>query len=437
MEETLGSTNTSTKQQWIAEQARENPERVFTSLHHLIDIGWMREAHRRTRKDAAAGVDGVLAADYETNLEANLECLLERMKSGSYVAPPVRRHYIPKPDGTKRPLGIPTFEDKIAQRAILMLMEPIYEADFHSCSYGFRPGQSAHGALRDLRSGIMDDGHRWIIDADIQNYFGSIDHGHLRAFLDLRIRDGVVRRMIDRWLKAGVLDRGVLQRSETGTPQGGVLSPLLSNLYLHHVLDDWFERTVKHRLQGSCRLVRFADDFVIAFSDRQSGQRVLEVLGKRLGRFGLALHPDKTRFVDFRRASLKGHGSSGTFDFLGFTHLWGRSRRGFIVVRQVTAKDRFARAVKSVFDWCKRHRHLPLPDQCEHLAHAIRGHCSYYGLTGNGKRLGGFRYEVIRAWRKWLARRSRSGTLTWERMNAILLTHPLPPAKVVHSIYAS
>ena len=174
-----------------------------------------------------------------------------------------------------------------------MLMEPVYEADFHSCSYGFRPGHSAHGALRDLRSGIMDDGHRWIIDADITNYFGSIDHGHLRAFLDLRIRDGVVRRMLDRWLKAGVMEGTTLHRPETGAPQGGVLSPLLSNLYLHHVLDDWFERTVKHRLQGSCRLVRFADDFVIAFSDRQSGQRVLEVLGKRLGRFGLALHPEQ------------------------------------------------------------------------------------------------------------------------------------------------
>ena len=437
MEETLGSTNTSTKQQWIAEQARKHPERVFTSLHHLIDIDWMREAHRRTRKDAAAGVDGVMAADYETDLEANLERLLERMKSSSYVAPPVRRHYIPKADGTKRPLGIPTFEDKIAQRAILMLMEPIYEADFHSCSYGFRPGHSAHGALRDLRSGILDVGHRWIFDADIKNYFGSIDHGHLWAFLDLRIRDGVVRRMIDNWLEAGVLDSGVLHRTETGMPPGGVISPLISNLYLHHVLDDWFERTVTPRLQGSCRLVRFADDFVIAFSDRQSGQRVLGVLGKRLGRYGLALHPTKTRFVDFRRASAKGHGSSGTFDFLGFTHLWGRSRRGYHIVRQVTAKDRYARAVKSVFDWCKRHRHLPLTDPCEHLVQSIRGHCSYYGLTGNGKRLGGFRYEAIRAWRKWLARRSRSGTLTWQRMNAILLTHPPLPAKVVLSIYAS
>ena len=437
MEETLGSTNTSTKQQWIAEQARKHPERVFTSLHHLIDIDWMREAHRRTRKDAAAGVDGVMAADYETNLEANLECLLERMKSGRYVAPPVRRHYIPKADGRKRPLGIPTFEDKVAQRAILMLMEPIYEADFHPCSYGFRPGRSAHGALRDLRSGIMDDGQRWIIDADITNYFGSIDHGHLRAILDLRIGDGVVRRMLNGWLKAGVMEGSTLHRPEAGAPQGGVLSPILSNLYLHHVLDDWFEGTVRPRLQGSCRLVRFADDFVIAFSDRQSGLRVLEVLGKRLGRFGLALHPDKTRFVDFRRASLKGHGTSGTFDFLGFAHLSGRSRRGFNVVRQVTAKDGFARAGKSVFDWCKRHRHLPLPDQCEHLAHALRGHCSYYGLTGNGKRLGGFRYEVIRAWRKWLARRSRSGSLTWERMHALLRQHPLPPAKVVHSIYAS
>ena len=218
MEETLSSTNTSTKQQWIAEQARAHPERVFTSLHHLIDIDWMREAFRRTRKDGASGVDGMTAADYEADLEANLEDLLNWLKSGCYRAPPVRRHHIPKADGTKRPLGIPTFEDKVAQRAILMLVEPLYEQDFLPCSYGFRPGRSAHDALGALRMGIMEQGHRWVIDADLANYFGSIDHGHLRSFLDLRIKDGVVRRMIDKWLKAGVLDGSILRRFDTGTP---------------------------------------------------------------------------------------------------------------------------------------------------------------------------------------------------------------------------
>ena len=327
MEETLSSTTTSTKQQWIAEQAREHPERVFTSLHHLIDGEWMREAYRRTRKDGATGIDGVTAADYEKDLEANLESLLNRIKSGSYRAPPVRRHYIPKADGTRRPLGIPTFEDKVAQRAILMMLEPIYEADFLPCSYGFRPGRSAHDALKALRTGFMEQGCRWVIDADIAKYFDSIDHGHLRSFLDLRIKDGVVRRMIDKWLKAGVLEGESLRRTETGTPQGGVISPLLSNVFLHHVLDVWFERVAKPRLKGRCLLVRYADDAVLTFEDHLSGRRMLAALAKRLGRYGLTLHKTKTRFVDFRFKRPRGRHPTTvgtTFDFLGFTHVWGQ-----------------------------------------------------------------------------------------------------------------
>jgi len=228
LEETLSSTNTYTKQQWIAEQARKHPERVFTSLHHLIDFEWMIEAYRRTRKDGAAGIDGVTGADYEKDLEANLNDLLNRIKSGRYVAPPVRRHYIPKADGTKRPLGIPTFEDKVAQRAILMLLEPIYEMDFLPCSYGFRRRRSAHDALDALRKGIIENRQRWVIDADVAKYFDNISFTHLRSFLDLRIRDGVVRRMIDKWLKAGVLEEGTVHRPVAGTPQGGVISHSLN-----------------------------------------------------------------------------------------------------------------------------------------------------------------------------------------------------------------
>jgi RNA-directed DNA polymerase len=319
-----------TKQQWIAEQAREHPDRVFTSLHHLIDREWMLEAYRRTRKDGAAGIDGETAADYETQLEANLESLLVRIKSGRYHAPAVRRHYIPKADGSKRPLGIPTFEDKVAQRAILMLVEPLYEQDFLPCSYGFRRGRSAHHALRALRTGIMEQGHRWVIDADISKYFDSIDHRHLRSFLDLRIRDGVIRRMIDKWLKAGVLEEGTLRKTEAGTPQGGVISPLLANLFLHHVLDVWFEQVAKPRLRGHCQLVRYADDFVMSFEDHLSGRRMLAVLGQRLARFGLTLHASKTRYVDFRFKRPQGQhpATAGTsFTFLGFTHVWGRSGR--------------------------------------------------------------------------------------------------------------
>ncbi|WP_411780763.1 group II intron reverse transcriptase/maturase [Bradyrhizobium sp. UFLA01-814] len=316
---------------------------MLTSLHHLIDREWMLEAYRLTRKDGAPGVDGMMATDYEANLDVNLDDLLARIKSGRYIAPPVRRHYIPKADGTERPLGIPTLEDKVAQRAILLLLEPIYETDFLPCSYGFRSGRSAHDALHALRTGFMEQGLRWVVDVDISKYFDTIDHAHLRRFLDQRVTDGVVRRMIDKWLKAGVVEKGILRRTTGGTPQGGVISPLLANVYLHYVLDEWFEYVARPRLKGRCQLVRYADDAVIAFEDHLSGKRLLNVLAKRLDRYGLQLHPTKTRFVDFRFKRLGGRhpATAGTtFNFLGFTHVWGLSRQGKNVVRQITAKDR-------------------------------------------------------------------------------------------------
>jgi group II intron reverse transcriptase/maturase len=435
----LDPTNLSTKRQWIADLARKHPDWALTTLHQHIDLDWMAEAWRQTRKDGAPGVDGVTAADYEADLEANLLDLLERIKSGRYVAPPVRRHYIPKADGTKRPLGIPTLEDKLAQRAILMLLEPIYETDFLACSYGFRPGRSAHDALSALRNGIMGQGLRWVVDIDISKYFDSIDHTHLRGFLDQRVKDGVVRKMIDKWLKAGVLDAGVLSRTAGGTPQGGVISPLLSNVYLHHVLDDWFETVVRPRIRGRCLLVRYADDAVMAFEDQASAMKVLEALGKRLGRYGLTLHPTKTRLVDFRARRPDGEppdGGGTTFDFLGFTHVWGKSLKGFDVVRQITAKDRYARALASVTQWCRRNRHLPFRTQLAHLSRMIQGHCAYYGVTGNGKRLGWYRHQLVRIWKKWLSRRGRHDHMTWPRLNAMLRQYPLPNVRIVHR-YAS
>ena len=388
-------------------------------------------AYQLTRKDGAVGVDGVGAAEYEENLESNLEDLLNRMKSGRYKAPPVRRHYIPKADGTQRPLGIPTFEDKVAQRAVLMLLESIYEEDFLECSYGFRPGRGAHGALDAIWAGVMKEGQRWVIDADIRKYFDSIDHGKLREFLDLRIKDGVIRRMIDKWLKAGVLEEGQLRRTVNGTPQGGVISPLAANIYLHHVIDKWFEEEVKPRMKGRCRLVRYADDFVMLYEERRDGERVYEVLGKRLEKYGLTLHETKTRYVDMRA------GEGGKFDFLGFTHVWGRSRKGNRVLRTVTAKDRYARAVSAVNEWCKRNRHLRIDMQAAHLGRVIRGHCNYYGVTGNSKRLAQFHRRVVVIWRKWLSRRSRKGRVVWEQMKEILRRNPLPKVKVVRSIYAT
>ena len=300
MERTLGLTNLCTKRQRIAELARSKRGVALSTLHHVIDVEWMKEAYRLTRKDGAPGIDGVMAEDYAQNLEANLSDLLERIKSGRYHAPPVRRAYIPKADGSLRPLGLPTFEDKVCQRAIVMVLGLVYEQDFLSCSYGFRPGRSAHQALEDLRTGFMRHGLRWVIDLDIEKYFDSISHPHLRTFLDRQVTDGVIRRMIDKWLKAGVLEDGLLRHGTEGSPQGGVVSPCLSNIFLHHVLDEWFENEVKPRLKGRSTLVRYADDAVMAFEDFLDAQRVLGVLGKRLGRYELTLHPDKTRFVDFR-----------------------------------------------------------------------------------------------------------------------------------------
>ena len=274
----MSLTNLSTKRQRIAELARTKRGVALSTLHHVIDLEWMQEAYRLTRKDGAAGIDGVTADDYATNLEANLLDLLDRIKSGRYQAPPVRRTYIPKADGSRRPLGIPTFEDKVAQRAIVMVLEAVYEQDFLACSFGFRPGRSAHQALQPLHTACMSQGLRWVLDIDIEKYFDSISHSHLRDFLDRRVTDGVIRRMIDKWLKAGVLEDGLLRHATEGSPQGGVISPCLSNIFLHHVLDEWFEFEVRPRLKGRCTLVRFADDAVMAFENEfrcQAGSRRL------------------------------------------------------------------------------------------------------------------------------------------------------------------
>jgi RNA-directed DNA polymerase len=432
----LSLTNLSTKRQRIAELARTKRGVALSTLHHVIDLEWMKEAYRLTRKDGAPGIDGVTAADYATNLEANLVDLLDRIKSGRYRAPPVRRTYIPKADGSRRPLGIPSFEDKVAQRAIVMVLEAVYEQDFLPCSYGFRPGRSAHQALQVLHTACMSQRQRWVLDVDIEKYFDSIPHSHLRDFLDRRVTDGVIRRMIDKWLKAGVLEDGLLHHATAGSPQGGVISPCLSNIFLHHVLDEWFEIEVRPRLKGRCTLVRFADDAVMAFEDFFDAKRVLGVLGKRLARYGLTLHPDKTRFVDFRNNRPNGTNhpeTDGTsFTFLGFTHVWDRSRTGKNVVRQVTAKNRYARALAAVAAWCRANRHQTIPDQQAHLTAMMRGHYAYYGITGNFRRISWYARQVATIWRKWLSRRDRRSRLPKSRFSALLQRHPLPAARIVH-----
>jgi RNA-directed DNA polymerase len=431
----MSPTNLPTKRRWIAELARRRPAEPLTLLHHVIDLEWMRKAYKLTRKDGATGIDGVTADEYEAKLEANLQDLLDRIKSGRYRAPPVRRTYIPKADGSQRPLGIPTFEDKVAQRAIVMVLEPIYEQEFLPCSHGFRPRRSAHEALRELYSAITKRGQYWVLDVDLRKYFDSIPHHHLRAILDQRVTDGVIRRMIDKWLKAGVLEDGLLQYADEGTPQGGVISPMLSNIFLHSVLDKWFESEVRPRLAGGCTLVRYADDFVMTFKNHRDAKRVLEVLGKRLERYGLTLHPDKTRFLDCRPERCGGTHpdcKEPPFDFLGFTHTWVRSQKGKNVVRQTTAKSRLARSLVAINDWCRTNRHRPMRWQHQLLSAKLVGHYAYYGITGNIRQLQRYSRQVTRLWRKWLERRTRSKRLPWARFNAFLARHPLPSPCIVH-----
>ena len=427
----LKSGNVYTKQQRIAELAKLMVDASFTSLAYLIDLEWLREAYRCTRKDGAAGVDEVTAEEYGKDLEGNLQSLLDRFKSGRYHAPPVKRVYIPKGDGAVRPIGIPALEDKILQRAVVMVLTPLYEQDFLDCSYGFRPGRSAHQALEALWHGIMRRGGCWVLEVDIRSYFDTVKHEHLREFLKKRVRDGVILRTIGKWLKAGVMEDGAIHYPREGTPQGGVISPLISNIYLHEVLDVWFEQEVLPRLDGEAVLIRFADDYVIFFTYERDARRVQAVLPKRFGEYGLALHEEKTRLVDFRRPSGKG-GKSATFDFLGFTHYWGMSRKGNRVVQRKTAKKKLKQAVRRVYQWCKGNRHRPVREQWESLCRKMLGHYGFYGITWNSRSLNRFSEQVKRAWRKWLNRRSRDKDMPWDRFRRLLWRYPLPRPRVVH-----
>ena len=420
----------STKQVRIAALAERFPQRAFTSLAHNIDAQWLKTAYLMTRRDGAVGIDGQTADDFVRDFEANIQRLLEEAKSGRYRAPPVRRVHIPKGDGrTTRPIGIPTFEDKVLQRAVVALLEPLYEHDFLDVSYGFRPRRSAHQAIKTVWDGLSSVGGGWVIDLDIKAFFDTIDHRHLRTFLRQRVKDGVILRLIGKWLKAGVLEAGQWQKGEIGSPQGGVISPLLANVYLHYVLDEWFEKDVKPRLRGRAFSVRFADDAILAFSNEADARKVLEVLPKRFARFGLTLHPTKTRLVRFRPHREQ---RAETFDFLGFTHYWGKSRRGRWIIKQKTAKDRFKRGLKRISLWCRANRHLPLREQHRQLCRKVTGHYAYYGIINNSKALERFLDSVRRIWIKWLRRRSQKAWFSWEKAAQLLSILPLPRARVIH-----
>lgn len=439
MSGTLSPPNVCTKLERIAELARRHPGMKLNTLAHHIDEEWLIEAYRRTRKDGAVGVDGQSAEDYAADLQRNLESLLDRAKSGTYRAPPVRRVHIPKGKGETRALGIPTFEDKVLQRAVAMVLGAIYEQDFLNCSYGFRPGRSAHDALDDLQNQLVTMGGGWVLEVDLRKYFDTLDHAKLREVLTQRVTDGVLLRLISKWLHAGVMEDGQLHYPSTGTPQGGVISPMLANIFLHEVLDVWFEYDVKPRMVGMTRLFRYADDAVMVFAEEADARRVLEVLPKRCEKYGLTLHPTKTRLLDFRspeKASSEDDDNdkgSRTFDLLGFTHFWalGRSRKW--VVKRKTARDRLRRCIGDIRAWCKLHRHEPVSLQQRALGQKLKGHYAYYGISFNLRALGRFLHHATLSWWKALRRRSQR-TMPWAKMDAMLRAFPLPQPRIVRPL---
>jgi RNA-directed DNA polymerase len=434
MKEPLSSDNIKPKLERIAKLAKDAPDMAFRSLAHHIDIRLLREAYRRTRKGGAVGVDGRTSAQYAEKLEDNLESLLRRAKSGTYRPPPVRRVYIPKGRGNEmRPLGIPSFEDKVLQRAVALVLEAVYEQDFHDSSYGFRPNRSAHQLLQDFWLASTRIAGGWVIEIDIRKYFDSIPHGRLMEILRQRVVDGVLLRLIGKWIHAGVLERGELIKPQAGTPQGGVISPLLANIFLHTVLDSWFEREVKPRLVGRSRLFRYADDAVLLFERKADADRVLAILSKRFERFGLELHPVKTKLVGFRRPDRLKSGRPETFDLLGFTHFWAKSRTGKWLVHRRTAKDRFRKAASKIEAYCKRWRHASLAAQQRALTRMLMGHYAYFGITNNVQALVCLHRETERVWRKWLNRRSQRARMDWDRFKRVRERYPLPSPRVVHS----
>ncbi len=420
----------------ITAQAKANPDQVFTSLTHHMDFDLLREAYYRLRRDGAPGLSGIDARDYAQDLEANLNGLHERLRTRTYQAAPVKRVWIDKDDGQKRPIGITEIEDKIVQKAVSMLMGAVYEQDFLPCSYGFREGRNAHDALAQLREQCMTHGIRWIYDADITGFFDNIDRGWLRSFIQRRINDGGIMRLIGKWLHAGVMDGATLSYTDKGTPQGGVISPLLANIYLHHVLDTWFETEVKPRMRGHCFLVRFADDFVLGFQREDDARRVLQVLAKRFARFGLDLHPEKSRLIEFgrpARAQRSGQGAN-TFDFVGFTHYWARSRRGYWVIKRKTKRKTVTKHIQGIRAWCRRNRHRALEEQHRIISAKLRGHYQYFGVRGNLQALAAVREQVLRAWQYWLHRRSSKHAMPWSKFQALLARLPLPRPRIIHAV---
>ena len=425
----------SPKLERIAELAREDSALQFISLAHLLKLELLGESFRQLRKDAASGVSGTTAKDYAVNLEENLSDLYDRLRTLRYIAPPVKRVWIDKEKGKKRPLGIPEIEDKIVQKAITILLSPIYEYDFYEFSHGFRTAHSQHLAIKEVREQLYAQHINWIIDADIEGFFNNIDHQLLHKFIKKRIRDGGIIRLIGKWLKAGVVENKELTYPKKGTPQGGVISPLLANIFLHYVLDEWFVEKIQPRLKGGCFINRYADDFIIGFELEEDARRVMSVLPKRFTRFGLTIHPKKTKLVDFKKPSYRKSDTkgAGTFDYLGFTHYWSKSRQGYWIVKRKTSAKKLRMKLTAIWKWCKQNRHISIKEQHQTLNQKLRGHYQYYGIRGNYKSLEVYYETVRKTWKRWLSRRSRDGHITWQKYEKFLEHYPLVKPRLMHA----
>ena len=425
-----------TKLRRIAEKARNEPSFKFTSLYHLMNEELLRECFKRLRKDAAAGIDEMTKEQYAENLDANLSDLIGRLHRMAYRPQPVRRKYIPKPGTDKqRPLGIPCFEDKLVQAGLVRILEQVFEQDFITDSYGFRPKRSCHNALRALSDSVEDKPVNHIVEADIKGFFDNVSQEWLMKFLEHRIGDKRIQRMVKRFLKAGVYEDGSITTSDEGTPQGGVISPLLANIYLHYALDLWFEKVVRKNSTGYARLIRYCDDFVACFQYEQDALKFRRELSERLGKFGLEVEPTKTRVVKFGRFAVQNAKAKGarpeTFDFLGFTHYCGTRRdgKGFRMKR-VTARKKFTAKVRAFKEWLKKARTLKTKELWETARAKLRGHYNYYGVTDNLPGIKRFGAEVEKLLFKWLNRRGKRGCLNWQKFCEMLKRFPLPEPRI-------
>jgi RNA-directed DNA polymerase len=413
--------------------AKADPSMVFTSLAHRVDLSLLGKSFRELRKNESTGVDKVTAKQYAANLDENLYKLHQRLQRGQYVASPVKRIWVDKEDGKQRPIGIPALDDKIVQKAVTTILGVIYEPLFHDFSHGFRPEHSQHLAIAEIREKCRKLNINWILSADITGLFDNIDHGLLRELIRLRVNDGGILRLIGKWLNAGVAEGGDVTYPEKGTPQGGVVSPMLSNIFLHYVLDDWFVKTVQPNMKGKCFLIRFADDVIIGYQLESDANRLMEVLPKRFERFALSLHPKKTRLIAFGKPACRGK-PQGTFDFLGFTFYWGKSLTGNWVIKKKTARKRRTGFMRMLWNWCKENRHESLGDQHETLCSKLRGFYQYFGVRSNFKVLEVVYEYAGKAWKHWLGRRHRGGYISHKKFANILDRYPLPRPRIVHNI---